>query len=73
MTSRALDSTSPPGEITAAALYTLSEINRRLGLGKKALREARRQGLVVKRIGRRGYVRGADLIDWFDRNAKPIA
>lgn len=63
--------TKKSGEITGDALYTLDELNSRLGLGKSALRTARRQGLSVKRIGRRGYVRGSDLIDWFERAAKP--
>jgi hypothetical protein len=63
----------PPGEVLAAAIYTLDEINARLGLGKKAIRRARQQGLIVKRIGRRAYVRGSDLIEWFDRTAKRVA
>jgi hypothetical protein len=62
-----------PGEVVAEALYTLDEINARLGLGKKALRKAREQGLTVKRIGRRAYIRGADLIAWYDRHAKAIS
>ena len=53
------------------SLYTLDELNDRLGLGKKALRTARREGLIVKRIGRRGYVLGRDVIEWFESSAKP--
>ena len=53
-----------PGEIVADAVYTLDEIQRRLGLGRHAMREARRKGLRVARIGRRGYVRGRDIIDF---------
>ena len=64
--------TRKPGEIHAHSLYTLDELDSRLGLGKTALREARRQGLKVKLIGRRGYVRGQDLLDWFDSNARTI-
>jgi hypothetical protein len=62
--------TKKSGEIYADAIYTLDEINARLGLGKSALRTARREGLVVKRIGRRGYVLGSDVIDWFQRSAR---
>lgn len=65
--------TKRPGEINADSLYTLDELNDRLGLGKSALRSARREGLAVKRIGRRGYVLGKDVIAWFERSAKPTA
>jgi len=64
--------TQKPGVIDANSLYTLDEVHQRLGLGKTALRTARRQGLIVKRIGRRGYVRGADLLAWFDRAAQDV-
>ena len=53
-----------PGVVDAHAIYTLEEIRARLGLGKQAWRTARRQGLPVRRVGRRGYVRGSDVIDW---------
>jgi hypothetical protein len=59
--------TAANGEVFANAIYTLDELDARLGLGKAALRRARRKGLIVKRIGRRAYIRGADLIDWFVR------
>ena len=62
--------TRKAGEVSADCLYTLDEIEARLGLGKKALRTARRDGLMVKRIGRKGFVRGRDLIEWFDKHAK---
>lgn len=62
--------TKKAGEITGDSLYTLDEINARLGLGKSALRTARREGLTVKRIGRRGYVLGRDVIEWFERSAR---
>jgi dienelactone hydrolase len=64
--------TKKPGEITADALYTLDELNDRLGLGKAALRKARREGLVVKRIGRRGYCTGRAILDWFESSAKQV-
>lgn len=56
-----------PGEIRSDALYTLDEIKQRMGLGQAALRTARRNGLAVKRIGRRGFVFGRDLIEYFDK------
>jgi len=60
------------GEVRADSLYTLEELSRRLGLGTAALRTARRSGLVVRRIGRRSYVLGRDLIDYVDRNADRV-
>jgi hypothetical protein len=50
------------GEISADGMYTLAEIQTRLGLGTHALREARRHGLPVRRIGRRSYVLGKDFL-----------
>lgn len=52
------------GHIVADALYTLAEIESRLGLGVAAMRQARRKGLVVRRIGKRGFVLGRDLIEY---------
>ncbi len=50
------------GEISADGMYTLAEIRARLGLGTYALREARRHGLPVRKIGRRSYVLGKDVL-----------
>jgi hypothetical protein len=47
--------------ILADATYPLPEFQRLSGLGEAALRQARRQGLVVTAIGRRRFVRGADF------------
>ncbi len=60
------DPRKPPGCVSADTLYTLAEIRDRLRLGPQAMREARRAGLVVRRIGRRGYVLGRDLIRFLD-------
>jgi hypothetical protein len=49
------------GVILADACYPLPEFQRLSGLGEAALRQARRQGLVVTAIGRRRFVRGADF------------
>jgi hypothetical protein len=61
-----------PGLITADSLYTLEELGARLRLGKAALRQARRKGLKIRRIGRRAYVLGRDVIEWFDKSAEPL-
>jgi hypothetical protein len=53
-----------PGEILAGAAYTLPELRRRLGLGKAALRQARRSGLKIRRVGIRSFVLGSDVLEW---------
>jgi hypothetical protein len=56
------DTPDGPGLISADVLYTLPELKKRLQLGDHAMRTARRKGLVVTRIGRRGYVLGKDVM-----------
>ena len=60
------------GEICFGSLYTLDAINERLGIGKAALRKARREGLIVRRIGRKSFVLGEDLIAWVKRSARSV-
>lgn len=52
-----------PGVILPEALYRLDEAAARAGWGCHALRAARRRGLKIHRFGKRGYVRGQDLLD----------
>lgn len=59
-----------PGEISGDSLYTLAEIKARLGLGVHAMRAARGKGLVVRRMGRRSYVLGRDIIAFIEAGAK---
>lgn len=61
------------GVISTHEVYTLPEFQRRMRLGQFAMRQARRKGLVVFRIGRREYVRGADLAKFFDQQASDKA
>ncbi len=61
-----------PGLISADSLYTMEELSARLRLGRKSLWQARRKGLKVKRLGRRGYVLGRDVLEWFDKSAEPL-
>ena len=65
------------GIILSDATYTLGEFQRISGLGEAALRKARRQGLVVSRVGRRGFVTGRDFQDYLgalseDVRSKPV-
>ena len=62
----------PRGSIRADELLTTAEIRVRLDLGQAALRMARRNGLPIKKIGRRNYVLGEDVIAYFKQHAKPV-
>lgn len=53
-----------PGFIDNSSMYTLDELQRRLGLGAFAWRTARREGLPVRAIGGRKYALGRDVIEW---------
>ena len=59
-----------PGLVTADSLYTLTEIQDRLKLGQHAMRQARRAGLRVRRIGRRAFVLGRDVMAFVESAAK---
>jgi len=54
------------GEIRGDSVYTLDEIKKRLGLGIAAMRSARRQGLRVRRVGRRAFVLGRDVVAFLE-------
>lgn len=56
-----MNSTRDLAPIQSGSTYPLNEFARRAGLGKQALRTARRQGLKVRRLGNRSYVRGDDF------------
>lgn len=49
--------------------YPLDEFARRSGLGRHALRQARRNGLQVIRLGNRAFVRGKDFNEHLGRIA----
>ncbi len=55
------------GEIRSDCVYTLDEAKARTGLGAAALRTARRQGLKVRKIGRRAYVLGRDIMAYIEQ------
>jgi hypothetical protein len=57
--------------IAANEIYPLAVFKRRTGLESASLREMRRNGFVMRRIGRRSFVRGSDFLSWYD-NAKQV-
>ena len=58
------------GPVEPNVLYPLLDFMARTGLGRTAMRSARRSGLIVRYVGGRGYVMGGDFIAWLQRNGK---
>ena len=61
------------GIIKADEAYPLDYVKQDLNLGAAALRTARRNGLKVKKIGRKSYVMGKDLLQYLDEHATTVA
>ena len=74
MSQTTTEQTGPSGMgfIRPDVLYPLESIQNVTGLGKAAFRIARRNGLVVRRLGKRSFVRGQDFIDYFELNAAVV-
>jgi hypothetical protein len=60
------------GMIEPDRAYTLSAFKKVSGLGTASLRQARRSGLVVRRVGIRSFIMGRDFISWLERNGKVV-
>lgn len=59
------DNSAPPSQtIESGVVYTLDDFRKRTGLGDFAMRQARRNGLIVHYTGVRGFVIGDDWIDF---------
>ena len=56
------DSAMPNGVIDSGRLYTLEAFKNTLSIGKVAMQQARRKGLVVRYVGNRAFVLGSDYI-----------
>lgn len=59
-----------PGPIESGAVYPIADFRARTGLGTAALRIARREGLRVRYLAGRAFIRGEDFIRYLDTNAK---
>ena len=57
------------GFVERGKLYLASEARQRLGIGEWGWRQMRRAGLRVIYQGKRAYVMGDDLLDFFERAA----
>lgn len=60
------------GVLHADVAYSLAQVKSRFGLGTAALRTARRRGLLVRRVGRRSFVLGRDLITYLEQHATVV-
>lgn len=58
------------GPIEPQVLYPLEDFEARSGMGKTALRQARRTGLKVRYVGNRGFIFGRDFLNWVDETAR---
>jgi hypothetical protein len=55
------------GAVSVHEVYPLPVFKQLTGLGGWALREARRAGLPVAKVGRCSYVRGQDFADYLEK------
>jgi hypothetical protein len=55
------------GPILADAVYPIGVFCRLAGINKWALREAKRRGLKVKKIGVRAFVSGRDFLEFVNK------
>ena len=63
------DTQREPGVIRADCCYDLQQVKNRLGLGAAAIRTARRRGLVVRRVGRKSFILGSDILAYIAEHA----
>ena len=65
--------TTPPtshDSVSASELLMVRELCRRLGWERKSLAHAKREGLRTVKFARFDYVRGADVLAFFDKLAE---
>lgn len=56
----------PSEPIQAGAVYRLSELQRRMGIERDALRSAKKKGLRIRKLGTKKYVLGDDFIEFME-------
>jgi hypothetical protein len=64
-----MDGHKEPGVIRADAAYSLEQLKSRLGLGTAAIRTARRNGLIIRRVGRKSFALGKDILAYLENHA----
>jgi hypothetical protein len=73
MTDDVLKTDEKIAPIIGDAIYPLPLFMKHTGLAKSAIRMMRRSGLIVRRVGRRSYIRGRDFCSWFDDHAEQVS
>lgn len=63
--------TSETGTINANEAYSMPEFCRRTGLREWTIREARRDGLRVVKVGKKPFVMGSDWLEYLRQIASP--
>ena len=63
---------APTEVIETSKVYGLKEFQRVTGMGVSAVREARKKGLIVRRVGLRSFIRGADFDEYVRDHAKQV-
>ncbi len=58
--------------VRADECYPLQVFKRLTGMGNAAMRESRRRGLVVRKVGLRSYVLGKDWLRFVEEHGKPV-
>ncbi len=58
------------GVIDPQKIYTFKAVKRILDVGQSWIRQAVKDGLVVIRRGRSGFVKGEELVAFIERTAK---
>lgn len=61
------------GEVLSNGAYTLPDFQDRTGLGRDAMRAARRKGLRVIRLHNRVFIRGSDWLDYLSKSVDATA
>jgi len=60
------------GVIDGDKAYALRAFQQLTGMGTAALREARRNGLTVRRVGLRSFILGRDFLDYLAKHGKVV-
>lgn len=60
------------GVIEAGKCYPIATFRVLTGMGHAAVREARKKGLLVRRVGLRSFVLGQDFLDFVRDHGQPV-
>ncbi|TWU20911.1 hypothetical protein [Bythopirellula polymerisocia] len=72
MANHAILSNAEVGCIRSDAVYSLNHLKEFHNLGAHALREARRNGLLVRKVGRKHFVLGHDWLTYVSEHGKIV-